>query len=94
MSDDPTPRSEDGAPGRPPAPPEGRPVRLRRAPRYRAFVLTGLLAALAVAAVTALVTPASGGYGKLALFGYLRVALGLVGAVPGGPVARLLERRR
>ncbi|GAB7193017.1 hypothetical protein NUM3379_37260 [Kineococcus sp. NUM-3379] len=74
--------------------PAGRPVRLRRAPRYGAFVLTGLLAALVVSALVAALATPSGGYSRLALFGYLAVALGLVGAVLGGLVAVLLERRR
>ena len=86
---------EPGAVPRPgSATPPGTPVRVRRAPRYRAFVLTGLVAALVVAAVTALATEPSGGYSRAALFGYLAVVLGLVGAVGGGLVAVLLERRR
>ncbi|PPK97868.1 hypothetical protein CLV92_10218 [Kineococcus xinjiangensis] len=94
MSDGPTPRSEDGTPGQPPSPSAvGRPVHVRRAPRYRAFVLTGLAAAVAVAAVIALLTPASGGYSRLALLGYLGVTLGLVGGVLGGLVAVLVDRR-
>ena len=90
-----------GSAGGPPGTPEdgggvpaGRPVRLRRAPRYGAFVLTGLLAALVVSALVAALATPSGGYSRLALLGYLAVALGLVGAVLGGLVAVLLERRR
>ena len=78
----------------PAAAPQGRPVRLRRAPRYRAFVLTSLLAGVVLAAVLAATTAPSGGYSQASLFGYLGVALGLVGAVLGGLVAVLLERRR
>ena len=68
-------------------------VTRRRAPRFRAFVVTGLLLAALVAAVVAAVTPPSGGYSQRALFGYLFCSLGLLGVILGGLVAVLIDRR-
>ena len=68
-------------------------VNRRRAPRYRAFVVTGLLVAFVVSAVVAVLTPPSDGYSQQALFGYLFVSLGVVGSLLGGLAAVLVERR-
>lgn len=68
-------------------------VHRRRAPRYRAFVVTGLVVAFVVSAAVAVVTPPSDGYSQQALFGYLFVALGVVGSLLGGLAAILVERR-
>lgn len=68
-------------------------VNRRRAPRYRAFVVTGLVLAFVVAAVVAVLTPPSDGYSQQALFGYLFVSLGVVGSLLGGLAAVLVERR-
>ncbi|WP_432547828.1 hypothetical protein [Kineococcus sp. SYSU DK004] len=69
-------------------------VTRRRAPRYRSFVLTGVVLAFLVAAVVAVVTPAQAGYSQQSLFGYLFVSLGILLALLGGLAAVLLERRR
>ncbi|WP_432573043.1 hypothetical protein [Kineococcus sp. SYSU DK005] len=67
-------------------------VTRRRAPRYRAFVLAGVVVAFLVAAVVAVLTPPSGGYSQRALFGYLFVSLGIVCGLLGGLVAVLADR--
>ena len=67
-------------------------VTRRRAPRYRAFVLAGVVVAFLVAAVVAVLTPPSGGYSQRALFGYLFVVLGIVCGLLGGLVAVLADR--
>ena len=68
------------------------PARLRRAPRYRAFGLTGALLAALLGAVLVLVTGPDGGDRGYAL---LFVVLGsaVLGAILGGLVAVLLDRR-
>ena len=68
-------------------------VTRRRAPRFRAFVVSGLVLAFLVATVVAVVTPARDGYSQRALFGYLFCALGLFGVLLGGLVAVLADRR-
>ncbi len=69
-------------------------VTRRRAPRFRAFILTGVVVAFVAAAVVAALTPPAGGYSQRALFGYLFVAFGVVGALLGGLVAVLADRTR
>jgi len=69
-------------------------VARRRAPRYRAFVLTGIGLAALVSLVVAVVTPSADGYSSRQLFGFLLVSLGAAGAILGGLVAVLVERRR
>lgn len=69
-------------------------VTRRRAPRYRAFVLTGIGVAVLVSLVAALVSDPADGYTQRQLFGFLLVSLGVVGAILGGLVAVLVERRR
>jgi hypothetical protein len=68
-------------------------VTRRRAPRFRAFGLTGLVIAFVVAALVAGLTPPRDGYSQRALFGYLFCSLGLFGVLLGGLVAVLLDRR-
>ncbi|WP_432564022.1 hypothetical protein [Kineococcus sp. SYSU DK003] len=68
-------------------------VTRRKAPRFRAFAVTGLVVAFVVAAVVALVTPPSAGYSQQALFGYLFCSLGLVGVLAGAGIAVLVDRR-
>lgn len=75
-------------------PDEPRRLAVRRAPRYRVFVGTGVLLAVAAALVLALLTPPDARFSRFSVFGYLALSLGLVGALLGGLVAVLLERRR
>jgi hypothetical protein len=69
-------------------------VTRRRAPRYRSFVLTGIGLAALVSLVVAVVSSPADGYSQRQLFGFLLVSLGVVGAIVGGLVAVLVERRR
>jgi hypothetical protein len=69
-------------------------VRLRRAPRYRSFVFTGVLVGLALAGVVATAAPLTGGYSLRAVYAYVALPLGLIGALIGAGAAILLERRR
>ncbi|MCI2237488.1 hypothetical protein MO973_06295 [Paenibacillus sp. TRM 82003] len=69
-------------------------VTRRRAPRFRAFVLTGVVVAFLAAAVVAVLTPPAAGYSQQDLLGYLFVSFGLVGALLGGLVAVLADRTR
>lgn len=69
-------------------------VRLRRAPRYRSFVVTGVLVGLALAGVVATAVPLTEGYSLRAVYTYVALPLGLVGALIGAGAAILLERRR
>lgn len=68
-------------------------VHRRRAPRFRAFVITGLLLAFVVSAIVAAVTPPAGGYSQQALFGYAFVVLAVVFCLLGGLIAVLVDRR-
>ena len=69
-------------------------LRLRRAPRYRAVVITGAAVAVLVAAVSTVALPVTGRYSAGSVFGYLAVSLGLFGALLGAAVAVLVERPR
>ena len=74
--------------------PEPRRVRLRRAPRYRAFVFTGVLAGLVIALVLSAVTADSVQPTNRSVLVYLVLILALVGGVIGGGLALLVERPR
>ena len=71
-----------------------RELQLRRAPRYRSFVITAAALGVAVAAVVTLSRPVAGNYSAGSVFGYLAVSLGLLGALVGAAVAVLVERPR
>jgi hypothetical protein len=92
---EPAPGPERPADERPEDP--GRPERVvvtrRRAPRYRAFGLTGGLVGVAAGLVLGLVPEPAGEYTRQAIAGYFATALGLVGALLGLGVALLAERR-
>ena len=64
----------------------------RRAPRYRAFVGVGVAAGVLVALVLTFTRPETE-YGYPAVFGYTAVVCGLLGALLGGLVAVVLDRR-
>jgi uncharacterized membrane protein len=74
----------------------GAPVQysLRRAPRYRVFVLTGVLIGVIIAAVLTVAFPNNGDFSARALFGYLGAILALVFGLVGALVAIFLERPR
>lgn len=70
-----------------------RPATLRRAPRYRAFVVTGALLGLVVALLVVLIAPeGEGGYGPGPTFVFTGLAAALLGALLGGAVAVVLDR--
>jgi len=85
----------DAPDGRAPEAPAERPaqvLRLRRAPRYRAFVLTGVLLGLLIAVVATLSFPVTGDYSLRTVLGYVAAVLALVGGLLGAAVAVLVER--
>jgi membrane associated rhomboid family serine protease len=69
-------------------------LRLRRAPRYRAFVLTGALVAAGIGALATLAYPVSGDYSLRTVVGYVAAVCGLLGALIGASLALLVERGR
>ncbi len=92
-SAEPAPEPTSGAtaePGGGSAPRYGRP---RRAPRYGSFVATGALVGIVLGVVLSLSQPASGQFSQNSVVGYVAAILGLVGALVGGAVAVLLDRR-
>jgi hypothetical protein len=78
-----------------PTDPGDRPVRqlrVRRAPRYEAFLGVGALVGLVVAVLAGVTGPVDPQVGRVKLIGYLVMGLGLLGALLGGLVAVTLER--
>jgi hypothetical protein len=73
--------------------PAPRQVHLRRAPRYRAFVLTGVVLGILIAAVLNRFAVSDPTFSGRSAFGYLAVVLGMTGGVLGGATALLVERR-
>lgn len=67
---------------------------LRRAPRYRAFVITGAVVGVLVAAVLMVVFPENGQFSARATFGYLAVILALLFGLIGALIAIFMERPR
>jgi hypothetical protein len=86
-----TPQDEGGAPA-------GRNDvqygRVRRAPRYGSFVVTGAVVGVAIALILSLSRPATGEFSQNSVVGYVAATLGLLGALAGAGVAVLLDRRR
>jgi predicted phage tail protein len=68
--------------------------RLRRAPRYRAFGLTGVIVGIVIGAVLAMSFQATGDYSAQTILGYFVAIFGLLGALFGGGVAVLLDRKK
>ena len=67
-------------------------VRVRRAPRYQAFVGAGVAVGVLTALVIGLTGTADAATGRGRLLAYLVVGLGLLGATVGGLVAVAFER--
>lgn len=76
--------------------PQATQVRLRRAPRYRAFVLTGIVLGVIAAAVIVFsgLFPLHEEDSVGTVFGYFAAVLSLVGGLMGAGAAILVERRR
>jgi hypothetical protein len=72
----------------------GTQLRLRRAPRYGAFGLTGMIFGVVAGVVLALSFTAASNYSMQTIAGYFAAIFGLVGALSGLGVAVLIERRR
>lgn len=71
-----------------------RALRLRRAPRYRSFGLTGTILGVVAGVVLALSFTAASNYSMQTIAGYFAAIFGLIGAVAGLGLAVLIERRR
>lgn len=68
-------------------------LRLRKAPRYRRFGLTGAVFGVVVGVALALSFTAASNYSMQTIAGYFAAIFGLIGAVLGLGVAVLIERR-
>ncbi len=80
-------------PDRSPSPRPPARLKVRRAPNVWAFVATGAVVGFVLGAVVDLFTPATPGYSTVTTVAYFG-ALGLVvGALAGGALAVLLDRR-
>jgi hypothetical protein len=67
--------------------------RVRRAPRYGSFVVTGAVVGVVIALILSLSRPATGEFSQNSVIGYLAATLGLLGALLGAGLAVLLDRR-
>jgi len=68
-------------------------LRLRRAPRYRPFGLTGAFIGVVAGVVLALSFTAASNYSMQTIAGYFAAIFGLLGVVLGLGLAVLIERR-
>jgi hypothetical protein len=91
----PAPGGERPAPGEDELAEIAVPATVRRAPRYRAFVVAGVVVAVLVSTVLVLVFPARAGaaLGSGAVWLLLAIILGGVGALLGALVAVGVDRR-
>ncbi len=93
------PSDPDPAPGPGAEPEPGEPeppvqYRMRRAPRYRSFGLTGVVAGVVIGLILALSQPTDGTYSQRTIAGYFAASFALLGAMAGRGAAVLAERRR
>jgi hypothetical protein len=82
---------EDAGPAQPVGPAQ---LRMRRAPRYRAFGGTGAGIGVLAGVILALSFTATSDYSIRTIVGYFAAIFGLVGAIVGLAAAVLIERRR
>jgi uncharacterized integral membrane protein len=68
--------------------------RVRHAPRYGSFVSTGAILGIVVGVVLALQWQSRAEFSVNTVAGYVAAILGLIGALLGGALAVLLDRRR
>jgi hypothetical protein len=68
--------------------------RLRRAPRYRSFGITGVGIGVIVGLILAFSRPANDDYSAQTIAGYFAASFGLIGALIGLGAAVFAERRR
>jgi hypothetical protein len=69
------------------------PRKVRSAPKFTAFLLTGALAGLLVGVLLSLIGPADASYDPSAVLGFLGLIFAGLGMLVGGIVAVLLDRR-
>jgi outer membrane biosynthesis protein TonB len=69
-------------------------LRMRRAPRYLPFGLTGAVIGVGAGVILALSFTAASNYSIQTITGYFAAILGLIGTVAGLGLAVLVERRR
>jgi membrane associated rhomboid family serine protease len=74
-------------------PRKSQPRRVRRAPRFTAFLLTGGLAGLLTGLFLSAIGPVDARYDTSAAAGFLGLIFAGLGALAGGLVAVLLDRR-
>jgi hypothetical protein len=67
---------------------------LRRAPRYRSFIVTGAVLGFLLALLLVQLFPDDGRFSTNSVVGYVGVTFALIGGLIGGGVAVLLERPR
>ncbi|MGZ4612274.1 MAG: hypothetical protein ACXV1K_03750 [Kineosporiaceae bacterium] len=96
---EPPPTVATGAPSRPdppaPDPPAPVQVRIRRAPKYRSFVLAGAVLGVLAGVVTSMVLgDAESRFSPSTVTGYLAAIGLLIGGLLGAAVAVLVERPR
>ncbi len=84
--DQPDPRPADPATG----PQIGR---VRRAPRYGSFVVTGAIVGIVLAVVVSYAWSSASEFSQNSVVGYVAATLGLIGALLGAVLAVLLDRR-
>jgi hypothetical protein len=68
-------------------------VRVRRAPKYQAFIGVGAALGLLIALVSGFTGEVNADFSRAQLVGYLAIGFCLFGAALGGLVAILIERR-
>ncbi len=87
-------RARDQAPAQPAQPPGqpqyGRPY---RRPKFGPFLLTGAIVGLLVAMVIDLLGPQVPGYSAGSVLGFIGLSFAALGALLGGVVAALLDRK-
>jgi len=69
------------------------PGKVRRPPSFSAFLVTGALVGLLVGFVASVVGPVDARYGAVAVLGFLGLIGACLGALVGGLIAVLLDRR-
>lgn len=82
----------DGTPESPEQP-QVQLIPVRRRPNLIAFVLTGAVVGIIIAVVIANLSTGDGNYSTLTTFGYFAVIIGGLGALLGGLIGALLDRR-
>jgi hypothetical protein len=67
--------------------------RVRRAPRYGSFVVTGVLVGVVIAVILSFSRPSTGQFSSNSVVGYVAAIFGLLGALIGAAFAVVLDRR-